>query len=63
MSNGIASNSSICKQLAEMQLGDRARQRAMYALHDAELIVDAMFWVKDRIASVGASLPKLGFKH
>ena len=63
MSIGIASSSSICKQLAEMQLSDRARQRAIYALHDAELIVDAVFWVKERIASLGAALPKPGYKH
>ncbi|MGH8642534.1 MAG: hypothetical protein ACRET6_12545 [Burkholderiales bacterium] len=63
MSNGIVTSSSIRKQLAEMQLGDRARQRAMDALRDAELIVDAMIWVKERAAMLGALFPKPGFKH
>jgi hypothetical protein len=32
-------------------------------LRDAEAIADVVIWVKQRIASLGAMLPKLGFKH
>jgi hypothetical protein len=56
-------NCVIYQRIAEIQLSDTDRQRATYALRDAEAIVDAVIWVKDRIASVGASLPRLGFKH
>ncbi|HKA41930.1 MAG TPA: hypothetical protein VKF40_08065 [Burkholderiales bacterium] len=53
----------INKRLAEIQLSDPERQRAMYALRDADAIVDALLWVKEKIALLGAVLPKLGFKH
>ena len=53
----------ICQRMAEIQLSDLERQRATYALHDAEAIADALIWVKEGIASLGAILPKLGFKH
>ena len=56
-------NCVIRQRLAAIQLSDSDRQRAAYALRDAEAIADAVIWVKDRIASVGANLPKLGFKH
>jgi hypothetical protein len=60
MSNGIV---SIYQRIAEIQLSDTDRRRAMYALRDAEAIADAVIWVKEGIASLGAILPKLGFKH
>lgn len=56
-------NCVIYQRLAEIRLSDLERQRATYALRHAEAIADAVIWVKDRIASVGASLPRLGFKH
>jgi hypothetical protein len=55
--------SLIQQRLAEMQLSERDRQLARYALRDAETIVHSVLWVKDRIASFSAVLPKLGFKH
>jgi len=53
----------INKRLAEIQLSDLDRQRATYALRDADAIVDALLWVKERIASLAAVLPKLSYKH
>lgn len=61
--NCKAANSAIYKRLAEMQLSERDRQLATYALRDAEAMVHAVIWVKERISAFGARLPKLGFKH
>ena len=51
-------NCSIYQRLAEMQLDEHDRQLAVYALRDAEAIAGAMIWVKERIASLVAMLPK-----
>jgi hypothetical protein len=53
----------IYRRIAEIRLSDADRQRAVYALRNAEAIVDALMRVKEGIASLGAVLPKLGFKH
>jgi hypothetical protein len=54
---------SIYKPLAEMQLSEYDRRLAVYAMRDAEAIADAVIWVKEKIESLAAVLPKLGFKH
>jgi len=54
---------SIYKRLAEMPLSEYDRQLAVYAMRDAEAIADAVIWVKEKIAALGAVLPKLGFRH
>jgi hypothetical protein len=54
---------SIYKRLAEMQLSEYDRRLALYAMRDAEAIADAVIWVKEKIESLGAVLPKLSFKH
>ena len=56
-------HSAIYKQLAEVRISEDDLERARYALRDAEAIVDAVFWVKERIASLGTMLLKPGFKH
>ena len=56
-------HSAIYQQLAEVHISEHDLQRARYALRDAEAIVDAVFWVKERIASLGTMLLKPGFKH
>jgi hypothetical protein len=56
-------NCAVCQRLAEIQLSDLDRQRAACALRDAEALADAVIWVKDRIASLGARRPRLGLKH
>lgn len=55
--------SVIYKRLSEMQLGEYERRVAVYAMRDAEAIADAVIWVKEKIAALGAVLPKLGFRH
>jgi len=54
---------SIYKRIAEIRLSEYDRRLAVYAMRDAEAIADAVVWAKDRIASLGAMLPKLGFKY
>ena len=56
-------NCAIYKQIAELRISEHDRQRAKYALRDAEAIVEAVSWVKERIASLGTMLLKPGFKH
>ena len=56
-------NCVIYKQLDGMQLSEHERQRARYAVRDAEAIVHVVIWITEGIASLGAVLPKLGFKH
>ena len=56
-------NDAIYKRLAEVRMSERDRERAASAIRHAEVIVDAAFWVKERIASLGAVLLKPGFKH
>ena len=56
-------NSAIHKQIAEMRISEHDRHRAKHALRDAEAIVDAVSWVKERIGSLGTMLLKPGFKH
>lgn len=55
--------SLICQRLAEMQLSEHDRQLATYALRDAEAIVHAAIWVKERFAVFGGVLLKPVFKH
>ena len=56
-------NCIVYRQLAEIQLSEYDRRLAVYSMRDAEAIADAVIWAKDRIASLGAVLPKLGFRH
>ena len=56
-------NCAIYKQIAEMRISEHDRQRATHALRGAEAIVDAVSWVKERIASLGSMLLKPGFKY
>jgi hypothetical protein len=45
----------------EIMLGRRAHLYRVNA--DAELIADAVIWVKERVASLGSLILKPGFKH
>jgi hypothetical protein len=56
-------NDAIYARLADVRINDHERERAAHAIQDAEAIVDAIIWIKDRIASVGAMVLKPGFKH
>ena len=54
---------TIRRQLAEIQLSERDRQRAMYALRDAEAIFNAVNWARDGIGSLGTLLLKPVFRN
>ena len=54
---------AIYRQLSEIRLSAHDRESAARALRQAEAIADAVIWVKEGIASLGAMLPRLGFKH
>ena len=61
--NCKTANCLIYKRLAEMQLSDHCQRLAVYAMRDAEAIADAVMWIKEKIAALGAVFPKLGFRH
>jgi hypothetical protein len=56
-------NNVVYQRLAEIQMSPPDRQGAAHAMRDAELIADAVIWVKDRIAALGTLLLRPGFKH
>ena len=56
-------NCAIYRQIAELRISEHDRHRAKHALLDAEVIVDAVSWVKERIASLGSMVLKPGFKY
>lgn len=51
------------KRLAEIHISEHDRNRALSVMRDAEEIVDAILWAKDKIASIGALFLKPGFKN
>ncbi len=61
--NRIQLSTTISKRLAEVRMNEHERQRAAYALRDAEAIVNAVFWAREKIASFGALLLRPGLKH
>jgi hypothetical protein len=46
-----------------VRLSEHERERVKYAMREAEAIVNAIFWVKDKMSSIGALVLKPGFKH
>lgn len=63
MRNANCRKSIIEQRLEKMQLTERDRHLARHALRDAEAIVHAVIWVKERFASLGGVLLKPVFKH
>ena len=55
-------NGTLYQRLAQVRMSERERERAAYAIRDAEAIVDAIVWAKEKIASLSASLLRPGFK-
>ena len=56
-------NCIVYRRLAEIQMSAFDLQGAAHAMRDAEMIADAVIWVKERIASLGTLVLKPGFKH
>ena len=53
---------TIYRRLGEIQMSASDRQSASQAMREAEMIADAVIWVKNRIVSLCTILPKLGFR-
>src|SRR5688572_18029036 len=53
-------NITIQKRLEELRMNEHDRQRAIFAIRDAEAIVDGVVWIKEKIASLGALVTKPG---
>ena len=51
------------KRLAETHMSEHERNRVLILMRDAETVANAVVWVKDRIASLGALFLKPGFKN
>jgi hypothetical protein len=49
--------------LADVRISEIERRHAEDALRDADTIVDALMWVKESLALIGARLPRLSFKR
>jgi hypothetical protein len=56
-------NCALYRQLAAARMSEIERQQAEDAIRVAHTIVDALMWVKESIASLGARLPRLSFKR
>jgi hypothetical protein len=56
-------NCTIYRQLGKIRMSALDRQSAAQAMREGEAIADAVIWLKERIASLGAKLPRLGFRH
>jgi hypothetical protein len=56
-------NDLVYKRIGEVRLSEHERERVKYAMREAEAIVNAIFWVKDKVSSIGALVLKPGFKH
>jgi hypothetical protein len=48
--------STIYQRIATSRMSEVERQAALRAMHDAELIADAIFWVTRKIEQLGARL-------
>ena len=48
--------STIYQRIATSRMSEVERQAALRAMHDAELIADAIFWVTKKIEQLGARL-------
>lgn len=60
----IKIGSTIYDRINTSRMSDAERQVAINAMHDAEVIVDAIVWVTKRIEQLGARLfLKLSPKH
>jgi hypothetical protein len=48
--------STIVARINQVRMSELERQRALDAMHDADLIVDAFFWVAKKIEQFGERL-------
>ena len=62
-SNQSIAGSGIYRQLQKTRMSELDRQHAIGSLRDAEAIVDAILWVKDKVAALGDYLLHPSLKH
>jgi hypothetical protein len=55
--------SDIYARLRELPMSDADRRLAIHALHQAELFVNAMQWMKEKLATAGQFFLKPSLKH
>ena len=55
--------SGIYRQLQETRMNELDRQLAISSLRNAEAIVDAILWVKNKVTSLGDILLHPSLKH
>jgi len=51
------------RRLAETHMSARERERALDMVHRADAFADAIIWIKEKTAALGALLLNPGFKH
>ena len=61
--NQSAVGSDIYAVIRRAQMSDLDRQIAIDALRVAEAFVDAVLWVKEKVAAIGACFLKPSMKH
>ena len=59
----MSARSDIYRRIQEVQMNDIERETALRAVRNADALVDFVFWVKAKLASVGAYFLKPSLKH
>lgn len=62
-SNGNITNSGIYAKIRAVRMPPAERECAIGALHQAELLVDAILWVKEKFSALGHAFLKPSLKH
>ena len=61
--NQEALGSDIYALIRKARMSEYDRQLAINAMRQAEAIVDAMFWVEEKVAAIGTYFLKPSVKH
>jgi hypothetical protein len=61
--NQTSAGSDIYRRIQETQMSEIERETALRAVRNAEAMVDLLFWVKEKLTSVGAYFLKPSLKH
>jgi len=61
--NQVGFESDVYALIREARMNDFDRHTAINRLRQAESFVDAMFWVKEKLAALGIYLLKPSLKH
>ncbi len=62
-SNGSINNSGIYAQIRVARMSPVEREHAIDALHQAELLVNVILWVKGKFSALGHAFLKPSLKH